>query len=301
MSTFDHAIRVAPAAPRFRPAAIGGRVGTVFGNLFPTTPALVDAEAPVGGNRGRGGRHRSGAGRIGPTTSLSGRSGRPSARPMSNPNRARRSGGIRPRHVHRRADPARGAGLPGRDAPRPARRRPRPGRRRMPRWPTAITDLVDAGVGLINLSFTGDGTETEAPSSIVEALYGAKEKGVLIVAAVSNDPTAPHQLPGPGGRSRRRPPRPGRHRPAGDRRRRDHVPQGRSRRPGGEVVPEPPTALFGWQPPPGNDWLHCRANGVACWDRTHRTAGCGGAAARSPPRSSPASSPPKRASLTRRI
>ena len=126
----------------------------------------------------------------------------------------------------------------------------------------AITDLVAAGVRLINLSFTGDGTETEAPSSIVEALYEAKDKGVLVVAAVSNDPLActcfPAQLADPHGDH---PDLAGTVLPvtAGDETMRRRVAPGEHR---GDVVPEPPTAQFGWQPPPGKDWLHCRTNGV---------------------------------------
>ena len=158
----------------------------------------------------------------------------------------------------------------------------------------AITDLVDAGVGLINLSFTGDGTETEAPSSIVEALYRANEKGVLVVAAVSNDPTAPTSFPAqladPGGDH---PDLAGTVLPvtAGDETMHRRVaPVNRI----AGRVPEPPTACSVGNRRRATTGCTVGRTASRCWDRTHRTAGCGGAAARSPPRSSPASWPPKR-------
>jgi len=283
MSTFDHAIRVASAAPRFRPAAIGGRVGTVFGNLFPTTQQLVDVETPTQGIE---------VGVVDTGLVLDG-PGRP--HPYLDGRVAFRSTDVEPEPGEPiPAEFGHGtfiAGLILHEAPgcRVVMRRglldaAASGQEEDAAVAEAITDLVDAGVGLINLSFTGDGTETEAPSSIVEALYRAKEKGVLVVAAVSNDPTAPTSFPAqladPGGDH---PDLAGTVLPvtAGDETMHRRAASGDR---GRDVVPEPPTALFGWQPTPGNDWLHCRTNGVAVLgphppDGWVRWSGCSFAAA----------------------
>jgi len=53
----------------------------------------------------------------------------------------------------------------------------------------AIRELGNAGVTLINLSFSGNATETEAPTEIVEALEGLGPD-VVVVAAAGNNPSS---------------------------------------------------------------------------------------------------------------